>query len=102
MRRMLIALGSAAALVVTMALPALGHELEVRHPHSGDVIKTQWVGGDTVPEPAQDAPPMFGPFSLPPSHGAGLPNACESNNSPAVAFLAPPFGSCQHGVPLGG
>ena len=101
MRRSLVTVLLAAALVGVLAAPAFAHDLEVRHPHTGELVNGHWVGGDTVPAPAQDAPPMFGPFKLPPSHDKGLPNACEgSATSPAVVFLAPPFGSCEHGVPL--
>jgi hypothetical protein len=59
------------------------------------------VGGFTVPEPAQSAPPIFGPFSLPPSHLMGLPHACQATrlNPSAVTFVAPPFGTCHHGMP---
>lgn len=77
-------------------MPAAAHELVVEP--SG---KTVWVGGFTVPEPAQSAPPIFGPFSLPPSHLMGLPHACEATraNPSAVTFVAPPFGTCHHGMP---
>lgn len=90
---------SIVALTLAVAAPAAAHNLVVTNPRTGDVVNERWVGGDTVPEPAQEADPMFGPFSLPPSHGAGLVDACEGTSaSPAVSILAPPsFTGCQHG-----
>lgn len=99
MKRTLVVAISAVALVLAMASSALAHDLRVSHPHTGEVIQMHWVGGGPLPAQAQDAPPMFGPFNLPPSHAHGLPSACQNNNSPAVEFLAPPFGSCHHGQP---
>lgn len=98
---------AAVALLVTMgvlaalAAPAAAHELTVTKPHTGEVVHVQWIGGFTVPEPAQDAPPMFGPFSLPPSHGHGLPHACmNADGNPAINIAAPPFFTgCEHGQP---
>jgi hypothetical protein len=89
------------ALLLAFAAPALAHNIEVTNPNTGEPVTEQWVGGLTVPEPAQDAPPMFGPFSLPPSHAHGLVMACQGTaNSPAVTFLAPPFFTgCVHGAP---
>jgi hypothetical protein len=92
---LLLMLGVLAAL----AAPAAAHELTVTKPHTGEVVHVQWIGGDTVPLPAQDAPPMFGPFRLPPSHGHGLPHACMNvEDNPAIAIAAPPdFADCIHG-----
>jgi hypothetical protein len=89
----------AAALLAALAGPAGAHELTVKKPKSGDVVRVQWIGGDTVPEPARDAPPIFGPAWLPPSHGTGLPHACmNAANSPAIHIAAPPdFADCFHG-----
>jgi hypothetical protein len=94
---LLLALGVLAALAST----AVAHELTVTKPQTGEVVHVQWIGGDTVPVPAQDAPPMFGPFSLPPSHGHGLPHACmNAEDSPAISIAAPPFFTgCEHGLP---
>ena len=101
MKRTVVVCLSVMALVMAFAAPALAHELTVEHPHTGETIHVQWVGGFTVPEPAQDAPPMFGPFSLPPSHAHGLPTACHGTaSSPAVTLSAPPFFTgCVHGQP---
>jgi hypothetical protein len=89
------------SLLAVLASVASAHEITVTNPHTGEVVHVQWIGGFTVPEPAQDAPPMFGPFSLPPSHAHGLPSACMSTeNSPAVSIAAPPFFTgCHHGQP---
>lgn len=91
-----LALVVGTVLALTLAVPASAHELVVEP--SGT---SHWVGGFTVPEPAQSAPPIFGPFHLPPSHLMGLPHACEAtrSNPSAVTFVAPPFGSCHHGMP---
>ena len=102
MRRRLVALIGAALLATALAAPAAAHELEVVNPQTGEVVISQhWIGGFTVPEPAQDAPPMFGPFRLPPSHAHGLPMACmNTGSSPAVTITAPPFFTgCEHGLP---
>lgn len=95
-RSLLLATALAALTAMAVSAPASAHELVV-----GPSGTSQWVGGFTVPEPAQDAPPMFGPFHLPPSHGTGLPHACMAtrSNPSVVTFLAPPFGSCHHGQP---
>ncbi len=96
MRRTIAVLIGAA---VSLALigPAAAHNLEVINPQTGQVVNEQWIGGSTVPA---DAPPMFGPYNLPPSHGVGIPHACEGTAaSPAVSIKAPPFGSCHHGQP---
>ncbi len=101
MRKTVVTLMSVLALVLASAAPAFAHNLTVEHPNTGEVLNVRWVGGDTVPEPAQDAPPMFGPFSLPPSHAHGIVMACQGTaDSPAVTFRAPPFFSgCVHGQP---
>jgi hypothetical protein len=101
MRRTAVAMMSVAALLVVLAAPALAHNLEVRNPNTGDLVKEVWIGGFILPAPAQEAPPMFGPFNLPPSHGRGLVAACHGTaNSPGVAILAPPFFTgCVHGQP---
>lgn len=95
-RKLVLAVVGATLVALTLAVPASAHELVV-----GPNGNTQWVGGFTAPEPAQSAPPMFGPLSLPPSHQMGLPHACEAtrSNPSAVIFVAPPFGSCHHGMP---
>lgn len=89
------------SLLGALASAAAAHELTVAKPRTGEVVHVQWIGGFTVPEPAQDAGPMFGPFSLPPSHAHGLPSACMSTeNSPAISIAAPPFFTgCHHGQP---
>ncbi len=103
MRTRISALALLFSLALLAALPsaAAAHELTVTNPKTGEIVRTQWIGGFTVPEPAQDAPPMFGPFRLPPSHAHGLPSACMSTeNSPAVSIAAPPFFTgCEHGQP---
>lgn len=98
--RLILAL-TMALLVLALASPVAAHELTVTNPHSGEVVHVQWIGGFTVPEPAQDAPPMFGPFRLPPSHAHGLPMACmNTDGSPAASIAAPPFFTgCEHGLP---
>jgi hypothetical protein len=97
----IVALLLALGLVAALAAPVGAHELTVRKPQTGEVVHVQWIGGDTVPVPAQDAPPIFGPFRLPPSHGNGLPHACmNTEDSPAITILAPPFFTgCEHGLP---
>lgn len=99
--RALVSLLGALALLAALAAPAGAHELTVTKPKSGEVVRVQWIGGFTVPEPAQDAGPMFGPFSLPPSHGHGLPHACmNAESNPAISIAAPPFFTgCEHGLP---
>jgi hypothetical protein len=103
MKKRVIAVAAAtlgcAALLGT-AGPAAAHNLEIRNPKTGEVRNEVWVGGWTVPEPAQAAGPMFGPFSLPPSHGTGLVEACEATeDNGVVVFFAPPFGiDCHHGT----
>lgn len=103
MRKTLVPIISAILLAVALAAPAAAHELSVVNPQTGEVIVSQhWIGGFTVPEPAQDAPPMFGPFRLPPSHQHGLPMACMNagGSSLAVTITAPPFFTgCEHGMP---
>jgi hypothetical protein len=91
----------ATLLALALAAPVGAHELTVTKPHSGEVVHVQWIGGFTVPEPAQDAPPMFGPFRLPPSHAHGLPMACmHASGGPSVTITAPPFFTgCVHGEP---
>ena len=91
----------ASAMLAALAGTVGAHEITVTKPQTGEVVRVQWIGGFTVPEPAQDAPPIFGPFSLPPSHGAGLPEACmATDGSPAVSIAAPPFFTgCHHGQP---
>ena len=91
----------AAAMALTFALSGgsvLAHNLEVTNPQTGEVVHEQWIGGPTVPA---DADPMFGPFNLPPSHGVGIPHACEGTAaSPAVDIKAPPYYTgCHHGRP---
>lgn len=101
MKRAIVVCLSVFGLVLALAVPALAHNLVVEDPQTGETITEQWIGGFTVPPPAQDAPPMFGPFSLPPSHAHGLVMACQGTaNSPAVTILAPPFFTgCVHGQP---
>jgi hypothetical protein len=100
MKRIVVCL-SASGLVLALALPALAHNMEVKNPKTGETVTEQWIGGFLLPEPAQDAPPMFGPFRLPPSHAHGLVMACHGTaNSGAVTISAPPFYSgCVHGQP---
>lgn len=100
--RTVLVAATLALLMGALAAPASAHELTVTNPHTGEiVVDGHWIGGFTVPEPAQDAPPMFGPFRIPPSHGHGLPMACMgTGNSPAVTITAPPFFTgCEHGQP---
>ena len=100
-RNTTLALMLAMGILAAMTAPVAAHELTVTKPNSGEVVHVQWLGGFTVPLPAQDAPPMFGPFSLPPSHAHGLPHACmNTEESPAVSIAAPPFFTgCEHGLP---
>ena len=101
MKRTIVVCLSVIGLVLALAVPVLAHNLEVENPQTGETITERWIGGFTVPPPAQDAPPMFGPFSLPPSHAHGVVMACRGTaNSPAVTILAPPFFTgCVHGQP---
>jgi hypothetical protein len=99
-KRFAIALLTAFALLIALAAPAAGHVITVTNPQTGEVVREGWIGGFTVPEPAQDAPPIFGPLRLPPSHAHGLPTACTNAGgaSPAVHIAAPPdFADCVHG-----
>ena len=101
-KRFVATMLSVVALALALAVPVAAHELQVVNPQTGEVVVSQhWIGGFTVPEPAQNAPPMFGPFSLPPSHGHGLPMACmNTGSSVAVTITAPPFFTgCEHGQP---
>jgi hypothetical protein len=94
-RRSILSLLAAALLLLAFAGPAAAHLVIVEK--SGTV---RWVGGDSVPDPAKDAPPMFGPFSVPPSHATGLPTACMKEQSPVVTFAAPAsFTGCHHHGP---
>lgn len=87
----------ALTLTVVMVAGVGAHNLKVTNPETGEVVNEVWAGGFTVPA---DAEPMFGPFNLPPSHDKGLPKSCQGTaSSPAVQFIAPPYGSCEHGVP---
>jgi hypothetical protein len=97
--RAVVSLLGALALLAAIAAPVGAHELTVTNPKTGEEVHRQWIGGDTVPEPAQDAPPIFGPFRLPPSHDTGLPHACmNAEGSPAIHIAAPPdFADCIHG-----
>ena len=99
--RVTIVVAAVALLVLAVAGPASAHELTVTNPRTGEVVHVQWIGGFTVPEPAQDAPPIFGPFRLPPSHATGLPMACmNAEGNPAIHIAAPPqFTNCIHGNP---
>lgn len=101
MKRTIVVCLSVIGLILAFAMPVLAHNMEVKNPKTGETITEQWIGGFTVPPPAQDAPPMFGPFSLPPSHAHGLVMACQGTaSSPAVIILAPPFFTgCVHGQP---
>lgn len=96
--RRTVALLSAAAMLMALAVPVSAHNLEVTNPQTGEVVNEQWIGGHTVPA---DAEPMFGPFNLPPSHGTGIVQACQGTaKSPAVDLKAPPyFTGCEHGKP---
>jgi hypothetical protein len=96
-----VSLLGALALLAAFAAPVGAHTLTVTNPQTGEVVRVQWIGGFTVPEPAQDAPPIFGPFRLPPSHGQGLPLACmNAEGNPAISIAAPPFFTgCEHGLP---
>ena len=98
---LVFALIVAVALTLAVVGSASAHNLEVTHPQTGETINEVWIGGFILPEPAQSAPPMFGPFNLPPSHGNGLPNACQGTaSSSAVSIKAPPFYTgCVHGEP---
>jgi hypothetical protein len=98
-RNATVALLLTLGLMAALAAPVGAHILTVSKPGSGEVVHVQWIGGDTVPLPAQDAPPMFGPFRLPPSHGTGLPVACmNAEANPAISIAAPPdFADCHHG-----
>lgn len=92
----------AMGLLAALAIPAAAHTITVTNPQTGEVaVADHWIGGFTLPEAAWDAPPVFGPFHLPASHGHGLPMACASTEgSPAVEIKAPPnFTTCIHGNP---
>jgi hypothetical protein len=83
--------------MLAMASTAAAHNLKITNPQNGEVVTEQWAGGFTVPA---EADPMFGPYNLPPSHDRGLVKACHgTGSSPAATFVAPPYGSCEHGVP---
>jgi hypothetical protein len=99
------------ALVLAFAAPATGHHLVVSPPGGGNGTE-HWVGGPpgmALPEAAQGQGLHETPFDVlfPAAHSAGpnddkgLVSACEATraNPSAVTFLAPPFGSCMHGVP---
>lgn len=104
MKRSFVLLLSAVALLLALSAPVAAHNLTIDPNGEGETTEL-WVGGFTVPEPAQSAPPMFGPFHLPPSHLMGLPHACNATNAnpSAVTFVAPAQPGlpdsdlCQHG-----
>ena len=98
MKRLFFAMMVGLMLTLVFSATAGAHDLVVTNPQTGDGVNEVWVGGFPVPA---DAPPMFGPFNLPPSHGKGMVNACHATaDNATVTFLAPPHGSCEHGVPL--
>ena len=98
------------ALVLGFAAPASAHHLIVSPPGQEEPMEPRWVGGPPVfvlPDAAQGQELHVTPFGLyPAAHSAGpddqagLVQACNSTsaNPSAVTFVAPPFGSCQHGV----
>lgn len=104
MKRYLVLLLTVGVLLLAFAAPVAAHNMEVDSNGQAET-KQLWVGGFTLPEPAWSAPPVFGPFHLPPSHATGLPHACNATNDnpSAVTFIAPgPPGvpdsdPCQHG-----
>ena len=95
--------------LLALAAPAAAHHMDVDPPGGGNGT-SHWVGGPpgmTLPPSAQGRGLHWSPFGMmPASHSAGpnndkgLVQACEStrDNPSVVTFMAPPFGSCQHGV----
>ena len=84
-------------LLLAFAAPAAAHNMVVDPPGEGPTVQ-HWVGGLHVPADGEGL--FHTPFgNLPAGHLQGLPEACSAtnNNPSAVTFLAPPFGSCQHG-----
>ena len=97
-------------LLLAFAAPAAAHHLIVSPPGQDEPMEPRWVGGPpglVLPSAAKGRGLHESPFgAMPASHSAGpdddkgLVQACEStrDNRSAVTFVAPPFGSCQHGV----
>ena len=110
MRRLAVLLG-AFCLLLALASPAAAHHLIVSPPGQDEPMEPRWVAGPpgiVLPGAAQGEGLHESPFgAMPAAHSAGpsddkgLVQACESTraNPSAVTFVAPPFGSCQHGVP---
>jgi hypothetical protein len=98
-------------LLVAVVSPAAAHHLIVSPPGQDEPKAPHWVAGPpgmALPSAAQGQGLHETPFGVlfPAAHSAGpnddkgLVSACEATraNSSAVTFVAPPFGSCQHGV----
>ena len=94
--------------LLAVASPAGAHHMTVSPPGRDEPMAPRWVGGPALPGAAQGQGLHQSPFgAMPAAHSAGpsedkgLVQACEStrDNRSAVTFNAPPFGSCQHGVP---
>lgn len=100
MKRTLITLVAAAALLLAFAAPAAAHSVFVDPPGSGEG-PVVWVGGGPVP--GQGGALLDSPIGkLPPSHARGLVASCLATgaNSSAVSITAPPyFSGCHHGMP---
>jgi hypothetical protein len=102
--KVVLSVVAAAVIVVALVSSASGHNMEVTHPQTGQVINTQWVGGPVLPAQAQGEGLFFHPApgrNQPAGHREGLPHACQgTQSSPAVSITSPPFFTgCVHGQP---
>jgi hypothetical protein len=102
--RLVLSVVASAALVVAVVSTAAGHNMEVTHPQTGEVITAQWLGGPLLPPQAQGEGLAFHPApgrNQSAGHREGLPHACHgTQSSPAVSITAPPYYTgCVHGQP---
>ena len=100
MKRTLITMAAASALMLALAGPAAAHSVVVDPPGQGEGPSV-WVGGGPVP--GNGGALLDSPVGkLPPSHARGLVASCLATgaNPSVVSILAPPyFTGCQHGMP---
>jgi hypothetical protein len=111
MRRFTLFVGVVLVLLLAVVSPAAAHHLIVSPPGQDEPKAPHWVAGPpgmALPSAAQGQGLHETPFGalFPAAHSAGpnddkgLVAACEATreNPSAVTFVAPPFGSCEHGV----
>lgn len=98
--------------LLTFASPAAAHHFTVAPPGQDEPTVERWLTGPpatngVLPSAVQGQGLHQSPFGpMPAAHSAGpnndkgLVSACLATraNPSVVTFVAPPFGSCQHGV----